>query len=51
MGDSEVSSPFSNLILFHQDEPNEDFHFMLIPPKDGIFDEHDEIMRAEFQDP
>lgn len=51
MGYSSVSSPFSHLILSHHEDFNENFHFMLNPPKGGIFDEHDEMMRIDFSDP
>lgn len=51
MEHSSLSSPFSHLILSHNEDFNENFHLVLIPPKGGIFDDQDELMRVDFEDP
>lgn len=51
MGYSSVNSPFSQLIEEPTEHEQDDYNFMFVTQKSGIFDEHDEILQAEFQDP
>ena len=51
MGYSSANEPFSQLNYELLQENQEEFSFMFRNHASGIFDEHDEILAAEFQDP